>query len=71
VARIHEFAQRVATDEVLQPPPEPHHIQSAALAALQKTGADWHQAGLVALATGLGKTWSTALDSRSFAPFFS
>jgi superfamily II DNA or RNA helicase/HKD family nuclease/diadenosine tetraphosphate (Ap4A) HIT family hydrolase len=44
-------------------PPEPHAIQQEALAALQATRAAGNQAGLVVLATGLGKTWLAAFDS--------
>lgn len=45
----------------------PHSVQSEALAALQETRADGYQAGLVVLATGLGKTWLSAFDSIRFA----
>ena len=48
------------------PPPEPHGIQKEALAALEKTRAAGNRAGLVVLATGLGKTWLSAFDSASF-----
>ncbi len=43
--------------------PEPHSIQVRALAALEQTRADGFTAGLVVLATGLGKTWLAAFDS--------
>lgn len=43
--------------------PEPHSVQRAALDALEKTRAEGNQAGLVVLATGLGKTWLAAFDS--------
>jgi superfamily II DNA or RNA helicase/diadenosine tetraphosphate (Ap4A) HIT family hydrolase len=43
--------------------PEPHAIQQAALAALEQTREDGFTAGLVILATGLGKTWLAAFDS--------
>ena len=66
-APLPEFAQRVVADEAPQLPPQPHHIQNAALGALRKTRADGHETGLVVLATGLGKTWLAAFDSRSFA----
>jgi superfamily II DNA or RNA helicase/HKD family nuclease len=46
------------------PPPEPHKIQRAALAALEQTREDGFTAGLVVLATGLGKTWLAAFDSN-------
>lgn len=51
--------------ETPAPPPEPHAIQRAALAALAATRAGGHRAGLVVLATGLGKTWLAAFDRRS------
>ncbi|HND52667.1 MAG TPA: DUF3427 domain-containing protein, partial [Pirellulaceae bacterium] len=47
------------------PPPEPHEIQREALAALQATRQAGNEAGLVVLATGLGKTWLAAFDSAS------
>ena len=46
--------------------PEPHAIQLDALAALTRTREEGHGAGLVVLATGLGKTWLSAFDSRDF-----
>lgn len=45
---------------------EPHAIQSEALAALKETRERGAIAGLVVLATGLGKTWLSAFDSASF-----
>lgn len=56
-------------DEVPEPPeapPQPHAVQLAALAALAQTRAAGNHAGLVVLATGLGKTWLSAFDSRTF-----
>ncbi len=50
--------------EPLLPPPEPHPIQRQALAALEATRAEGNSAGLVVLATGLGKTWLSAFDSQ-------
>jgi HKD family nuclease/diadenosine tetraphosphate (Ap4A) HIT family hydrolase len=44
-------------------PPQPHSVQQEALRALEKTRADGNRAGLVVLATGLGKTWLAAFDS--------
>lgn len=44
-------------------PPEPHQVQSEALAALEATRTAGNSAGLVVLATGLGKTWLSAFDS--------
>jgi HKD family nuclease len=49
--------------EPLPPPPEPHEVQREALAALERTRADGNAAGLVVLATGLGKTWLAAFDT--------
>ena len=46
--------------------PEPHAIQRQALAALDQTRADGFTAGMVVLATGSGKTWLSAFDSRPF-----
>jgi superfamily II DNA or RNA helicase/HKD family nuclease len=46
--------------------PAPHSAQQEALAALKKTRAAGQQAGLVVLATGLGKTWLSAFDSQGF-----
>jgi superfamily II DNA or RNA helicase len=64
-ARV-DAPRREAVDiaiEPLEPPPEPHEVQKEALAALEGTRAKGAQAGLVVLATGLGKTWLAALDS--------
>ena len=43
--------------------PTPWSVQSDALAALVATRVDGHKAGLVVMATGLGKTWVAAFDS--------
>ena len=48
------------------PPPTPHGIQSEALEALKQSRAAGDCAGLVVLATGLGKTWLSAFDSEHF-----
>ena len=53
----------VAAEPAL-PEPTPHMIQVRALAALQETRAAGFTAGLVVLATGLGKTWLSAFDSN-------
>lgn len=45
-------------------PPEPHAVQHEALAALEATRQEGNSAGLVVLATGLGKTWLAAFDSN-------
>jgi len=46
--------------------PIPHVIQNEALVALQEARANGRRAGLVVLATGLGKTWLSAFDSLAF-----
>ena len=46
--------------------PEPHEIQRQALEALRETRKNGYTAGLVVLATGLGKTWLSAFDSEKF-----
>jgi superfamily II DNA or RNA helicase len=50
--------------ELLPPPPQPHAVQVAALEALEATRGEGNSAGLVVLATGLGKTWLSAFDSH-------
>lgn len=62
-----DFALQIVADEPLLAPPEPHAIQRAALTALRQTRDRGHKAGLVVLATGLGKTWTAAFDGQSFA----
>ncbi len=47
--------------------PQPHAVQAEALAALTATRANGYGAGLVVLATGLGKTYLAAFDSHPFA----
>ena len=44
--------------------PTPHAIQQEALNALEETRQQGNTAGLVVLATGLGKTWLGAFDSH-------
>lgn len=46
--------------------PTPHGIQVDALEALKQTRAEGNRAGLVVMATGLGKTWLSAFDSEGF-----
>ena len=46
--------------------PEPHAIQQEALEALEQTRSERNAAGLVVLATGLGKTWLAAFDTDRF-----
>ncbi len=53
------------TDVVAEPPapaPEPNVVQREALRALEATRAAGNRAGLVVMATGLGKTWLAAFD---------
>jgi len=45
-------------------PPDPHQIQREALTALEQSRREGNSAGLVVLATGLGKTWLSAFDSN-------
>ena len=52
--------------ELPRPVPEPHAIQKEALEALVRTRAQGNAAGLVVLATGLGKTWLSAFDTVQF-----
>lgn len=47
-----------------EPPPMPHGVQVEALLALEQTRKDGNEAGLVVLATGLGKTYLSAFDSN-------
>ena len=65
-ARIDELPRKVAGIplEPAEDVPEPHPIQLEALDALKETRANGHNAGLVVLATGLGKTFLAAFDSR-------
>lgn len=44
----------------------PHEIQSEALKALRESRLSGNEAGLVVMATGLGKTWLAAFDSVNF-----
>lgn len=50
-------------DEV-ELPPVPTPIQTEALAALDRTRTEGYRRGLVVMATGLGKTWLAAFDSK-------
>lgn len=55
-------AAAVLPDDPL-PPPAPSAIQRDAMTALEQSRAAGFGAGLVVLATGLGKTWLAAFDS--------
>ncbi len=66
--RRHQYPFRVAANdglEVREAPfaVVPHVLQAEALTALQSTREQGNRAGLVVLATGLGKTWLAAFDS--------
>ncbi len=52
-----------APEEVSEAAPTPHEVQAEALAALRATRGKGYGAGLVVLATGLGKTFLAAFDS--------
>lgn len=52
-----------AVEEPPPLPPAPHLIQQQALAALEATREAGFEAGMVVLATGLGKTWLAAFDA--------
>lgn len=60
------FLQVEVPDEPPLVIPVPHRIQQEALRLLEETRAQGRPAGLVVLATGLGKTWLSAFDSVSF-----
>jgi superfamily II DNA or RNA helicase/diadenosine tetraphosphate (Ap4A) HIT family hydrolase/HKD family nuclease len=56
----------IPTGVEVEPPRQPvapTEIQREALTALETSRLDGHQAGLVVMATGLGKTWLAAFDS--------
>lgn len=52
--------------ELTVPPPPPNEVQVRAMAALNETRKQGFQAGLVVMATGLGKTWLAAFDAAQF-----
>ena len=59
-----ELEYRRDTPELPPPPPAPLAVQVEALRALEETREEGNTAGLVVLATGLGKTWLSAFDSQ-------
>ncbi len=62
---IDNYGDRVPIPPAPEPrakPPDPHKLQTAALAALAQARLDGHEAGLVVMATGLGKTYLSAFD---------
>ncbi|MDQ7825420.1 MAG: DEAD/DEAH box helicase family protein [Candidatus Eremiobacteraeota bacterium] len=72
-----ERCTRTSEKKIFRPPeliepespadlPQPHFIQEQALSALRETRKEGYQAGLVVLATGLGKTYLAAFDSMEF-----
>jgi superfamily II DNA or RNA helicase/HKD family nuclease len=57
------------SDEAIEPPappPIPNAVQVEALADLRETRQQGFHAGLVVMATGLGKTWLAAFDTEPF-----
>ena len=58
----------IVEDETLEDVPAPRGVQPDVLAALSATRLDGHQAGLVVMATGLGKTWLAAFDVAEVNP---
>jgi superfamily II DNA or RNA helicase/diadenosine tetraphosphate (Ap4A) HIT family hydrolase len=73
-AWIEAYRKRRSTERpvgMVDVPPEPlspvtpHAIQQEALEALTRTRAEGNAAGLVVLATGLGKTWLAAFDTAN------
>ena len=71
IDRYEQRRRTLPTPETAVPPepapfiPTPHPIQAEALAALRQTRKQGAGAGLVVLATGLGKTWLSAFDSQN------
>jgi superfamily II DNA or RNA helicase/diadenosine tetraphosphate (Ap4A) HIT family hydrolase len=72
-----EYAQRARTappslrgeleTEPLEPAPAPHALQVEALERLRSARDEGHRRALVVFATGLGKTWLAAFDSKQLA----
>ncbi|WP_233489353.1 DUF3427 domain-containing protein [Rhodovulum sp. 12E13] len=60
------YTKAVRDESPPDPPPEPHAIQRRALQTLEGARDGGARAGLVVLATGLGKTWLAAFDSVPF-----
>ncbi|PHO02093.1 restriction endonuclease subunit R [Rhodobacteraceae bacterium 4F10] len=58
--------QIIEENEPAAEPPTPHNVQQEALKALNVSRACGETAGLVVLATGLGKTYLAAFDSLPF-----
>jgi superfamily II DNA or RNA helicase/diadenosine tetraphosphate (Ap4A) HIT family hydrolase len=66
--REQQFIRFDIESDTSDPIPDPHAIQREALAALAQTRLDGNRAGLVVLATGLGKTYLAAFDAASKTP---
>jgi len=66
--RRRQIVQRLpveaGSDEPEEPPPQPTEVQKEALAALAGSRTVGFKRGLVVMATGLGKTYLAAFDSR-------
>lgn len=61
--------QLEVADAEVEPPlavPAPNEVQRRALDALAATRREGYRAGLVVMATGLGKTWLAAFDAEQF-----
>lgn len=58
-----EHKDVLVADEEPESPIAPWSVQREALASLEATRLEGHRAGLVVMATGLGKTWLAAFDS--------
>ncbi len=58
-----EIIARANTGSEEDATPKPWSVQDAALSALASTRIEQYEAGLVVMATGLGKTWLAAFDS--------
>lgn len=54
-----------APSDIEEIPPKPNKIQLLALEALANTRGQGFKRGLVVLATGMGKTWLSAFDTKS------
>lgn len=63
--------ESVSESEEAYEVPTPNEIQAEALLALQRTRSNGNKAGLVVLATGVGKTWLSAFDVASDRDRFS
>lgn len=62
-AELEAASAPVVEEPEIEPAPRPWTVQTEALNALTATRVDGHRAGLVVMATGLGKTWLAAFDA--------